>query len=162
DDRGRRVDRLPFADQGAADRAQVGDAHVDDQGTREPRQRGPVEPTSGLDRLRVVVAGDEGDRRSHVAVRQGYPGVGRRADPRGDTWNDLEWDSGGSEGIRLLGPAAEHERVAALEPDDRPTRPRVLDQDLMDALLGHRAVPDRLAGTDAQGLRPGEVQQARA
>ena len=53
DDRGRRVAELPFADQGAADRGQMRDAHVDDQGAGTapgPTSRAGRRPLKSRDR----------------------------------------------------------------------------------------------------------------
>ena len=52
---------------------------------------------------------------------------------------------------RLLGPAAEDQRVSPFEPHDVEPAPRVLDQERVDFLLGQRAMADRLARADPQG-----------
>ena len=65
-------------------------------------------------------------------MRHRDPRVGRHAHARGDAGHDLERDSRGAEGGGLLGPPAEDQGVAPLEPDHRSARPGVLDQDLVD------------------------------
>ena len=101
-----------------------------------PGKRGERLPVErGLRLLGVLVAGDEGDRRGVVAVGDRDPGVGGGGDPGGDPGDDLELDPGRAQRLALLAAAAEDERVAALEPDDAPARPRRLDQPLVDLLL---------------------------
>ena len=95
-------------------------------------------------------------------MRDGNSGVGRHADAGGHARHDLERDSRRAERQRLLGPAAEHEWVSALEPHHLTPGSRMLDQELVDFLLRERAVADRLAGADPQGPFRGQVQQPRA
>ena len=54
----------------------------------------------------------------------GMPGVGGRGDARGDAGHDLERDARRAQRLRLLAAAAEHERVAALQPHDAARRAR--------------------------------------
>ena len=82
----------------------------------------PVERGLGL--LRVLVAGDEGDRRGVVAVGDRDAGVGGRGDAGGDAGHDLELDPGRAQRFALLAAAAEDERVAALQPHHAAARPR--------------------------------------
>ena len=53
--------------------------------------------------------------------------VGGRRDARGDAGNDLEADACLGQRLGLLAAAAEHERVAALQPHHPPARASVLD-----------------------------------
>src|SRR4029077_5577039 len=104
--------------------AQPFDAHVEDERAGEGGECVPVECRLRL--LRVLVAGDEGDRGGVVAVGDGDPGVGGRGDPGGHAGDDLELDPGRAQRFALLGAAAEDERVAALPPHHAapPWRPR--------------------------------------
>ena len=80
-DRGRGLGRIaPRLDQAAGDVGQVLDAHVEDERAREARERLPVERRLGL--LRILVAGDERDRRGVVAVGHGNAGVRGGGDAR--------------------------------------------------------------------------------
>jgi hypothetical protein len=49
-------------------------------------------------------------------------------DCRGDTGDDLEWNTFVDEILHLFATPAEEERVTALEPDDRPSLAGVFDQ----------------------------------
>ena len=60
---------------------------------------------------------------------------------------------------RLLAPAAEDERVAALEPHHPLSRRAVLDQQRADLLLRHQVVAAPLARVDHQRVRPRVLQQ---
>ena len=62
---------------------------------------------------------------------------------------------------RLLGPAPEDQRVSTLEPDHATPRSRMVDQELVDLVLGQRAMTDRLAGADPHGLGRRQIEQAR-
>ena len=62
------------------------------------------------------------------------------------------------EEFEFLAAAPEDERVAALEADDAPADPRVLEQQFVDAVLRHRVTAGHLADADAVGIAPGEVQ----
>ena len=108
-------------DQPLGDQRQVLHAHVEDERPGEARERLPVERRLGL--LRILVAGDEGDRRGGVAVRDRDARVGGRRDPGRHARHDLERDPGGGQRLGLLAAAPEHERVAALEADDALARP---------------------------------------
>ena len=93
----------------------------------------------------ILVAGDERDRRGVVAMGDRDPRVGRRGDAGRDAGDDLELDPGGGERLGLLAAAAEHERVAALEPHDAAARARALDHQRLDLLLLASALsPGRL------------------
>ena len=62
-------------------------------------------------------------------------GVGRGGDGGSHARYDLELHTGVIERLRLLATSAEHERVAAFEPDDSLTLLRVADEDAVDVLL---------------------------
>ena len=67
-------------------------------------------------------------------------------------------DPGGSAGQDLLAASAEHERVAALQPDDDLTAPRPLDHQLLDPVLAGRVVVRELADVDQLGARGEAVE----
>ena len=80
-DRGRRLGRVAArGGQRSAISGRLLDAHVEHERAREAGERLPVERRLGL--LRILVAGDEGDRRGVVAMGDRDPGVGRRGDSR--------------------------------------------------------------------------------
>ena len=81
--------------------------------------------------------------RGGVAVGDRHAGVGGRGDARGHARHDLEADARRAQRLRLLAAASEHERVAALEPDDgSPARPST-SSSLMSSCstAGARALP---------------------
>lgn len=93
-DRCGRVARLSQAQQGAANRREMGDPHVDDQGARESSQRRPVEPASPGVRRRVAVSGHKRHGRGRPAMGDGDTGVRRHTDSRGHTRHDFEGNAG--------------------------------------------------------------------
>ncbi len=121
------------------------------------RQRGPVQRRLGL--VRVLVAGDEGDARRQLAVRDRDARVGGSGDPRRDPRHDLERDAGGAQHERLLAAAPEHERIAALEPHDGPVARPVLHEQPVDLLLRHLRPAALLADVDELG--PHAVEDPR-
>jgi hypothetical protein len=106
------------------------------------------------------VAGDDGDRRRDTPVRHRDPGIGRDGDGGTHPRNDLERDAGGGEGHRLLSSAAEHERIAALEPDDPTPTARVGNEERVDVLLRERVNRPRLAHEDAPGVGGRQLDHA--
>ena len=60
---------------------------------------------------------------------------------------------------RLLAAPGEHERVTALEPDDRLVPRRQVDQQRVDLVLGHRDLPRGLADADALGAGGRQVEE---
>src|SRR5690606_20232862 len=75
----------------------------------------------------------------------GRGGTGQRAGHPGDHGHR---DAGRGAGRRLLPASAEHEGVAALEPDHEPAGPGALDEQPVDLLLGHRPPVGDLGGVD--------------
>ncbi len=63
-------------------------------------------------------------------MRDGDAGVRGRRYSRGHAWNDLELHPGGAARLGLLAPAAEDERVAALQAHDAEPPLRPLDERL--------------------------------
>jgi len=86
----------------------------------------------------------------------GERGGRHRAGHAGD---DLEGDARPCARQGLLAATAEHEGVAALQPDDREARERSLDQKPVDLLLWERRPPRFLARVDAFRVRGGEVEK---
>ena len=71
------------------------------------------------------VAGHDGDLlRARPRWVTGMPAAAGHGDRAGHAGDDLDGDAGGHAGQGLLAAAAEHERVAALEPHDPPAAPR--------------------------------------
>ena len=144
---------LPSRIRMRTDRPMVAEAHVEDERAGEPGERRPVEPVARAARL--VVAGDEGDGRGRLAVRDRQAGVRGRPDARRHPRHDAEGHPGGVEVLRLLGPPAEDIGIAPLEPDHGPAFAGVADEHRVDLVLRHRALAPPLAGEDELGPRPG-------
>ena len=106
-----------------------------DQIGGEPRQSGPSHqhhdgihadewaqvgrrPSAGL------VRGHHGERPRHAARRHRNPRGRRSRDRAGDAGHHLARHARRAARRQLLAPPAEHERIAALEPDDRAAAPR--------------------------------------
>ena len=105
---------------------------------------------------RVLVAGHERDRAGAVAVRHRDPRVRGGGDARGHPGHDLERDPGRAQRLGLLAAAAEHERIAALQPHDLAPGGAVLDQqplDLAPAASTGRRPPCRRRSARASGAR---------
>ena len=153
DDRGRRIGRHPGLDQPAGVRGQRRDAHQQHERARRGRQRRPVEVALRLGR--ILVAGHDRDLGRHAALRDGDSRVGGDGVGRRDPGDDLESHPGGRQRQRLLAAAAEDERIAALEADDRAQTASELDQQRVDLVLRHRVLPGLLAGVVLLGIRPG-------
>ena len=159
-DRRRGLRRVaPAGDQRRRVLAQPFDPHVEDERAGEGGEGVPVESRLGL--LRVLVAGDEGDRGGVVAVGDRDARVGGGRDAGGDAGHDLELDPGLAQRFALLAAAAEDERVAALQPHHALAGPRRLDQPLADLLLRHRGHPGLLADVDQLGVLARPVERSR-
>ena len=126
-------------------------AHVEDERAREGGERGPVE--LGLRLGRVLVARDERDAAGDLALGDGDARVGGRGDAGGDARHDLERDARLAQQQRLLAAAAEHERVAALEPHHAAAGARVLEQERVRVLLGDLRPRALLADVDELRVR---------
>ena len=64
----------------------------------------------------LEVAGDEHAGLGMVAMGERNAGTRRTAQRRGDAGHDLDGDAGCGQRLDLLAAAAEHERIAALQP----------------------------------------------
>ena len=98
--------------------------------------------------------GHERDGGRELAVRDRDARVGRRGDPGGDPRDDLERDAGLQADERLLAAAAEHERVAALEPHHAPPGARMLEQQPVRLLLRYLLPSALLADVEQLGIGP--------
>ena len=81
--------------------------------------------------------GEHAETLAHTPVRDRDAGRGRDRDRAGHPRHHLDGDTSGQARLDLLAAAAEHERVAALEPDHRTARAGVLDQCVVDVVLPH-------------------------
>ena len=95
----------------------------------------------------------------------GHRDAGQRGDGdrAGDARHHLHRDARRHARVQLLHAAAEHERVAALEPHHPLAGQRALDQELVDLLLGHRPAARQLGGVDDLdvGGQRGQQRQRR-
>ena len=87
----------------------------------------------------AACAGDERDAVRDAAMRDRDADRRRRREPRRDAGHDLTLDAGLAQREHLLAAAAEHERIAALEPHDEVPRARFADHELLDERLRRRA-----------------------
>jgi hypothetical protein len=90
-------------------------------------------------------------------VRHRDSGGGRCGKRRADSRHHLDLDAGTAEGLGLLTPATEHERVATLQPDHPASRPAVLHEQLVDVRLQAR-LAWALAHIDPHGRLGREVE----
>ena len=113
DQRHRFIRRPSRLDQPFGDLADPPLRHVEHQHLGPARQRRPVH-------IRQVAAGIMPGRERHAArqppVRQRDAGRRGAADPGADPRHDAERNTGGGERQRFLAAAAEHQRIAALQP----------------------------------------------
>ena len=123
-------------------------------------QRGPVQGAAGI--VGRDMTRDHGEPLGQIAVGERDAGQRRGGDRRGDSGEDGDRDTGLGTGLPLLTAAAEDEAVAALEPDDRPSGPGVLDQQRVDRLLRGGGAAGDLADVDDQRARtaPGRGRRA--
>ncbi len=96
----------------------------------------------------VVVPGDDGEPARQAAVGDGDARGRRHRDRAGDARHDLDRDAGRLARLQLLAAAAEHVRVAALEPHHTSARERVPHQLGLDLVLRPRVVAGGLADVD--------------
>ena len=92
--------------------------------TSVPRSRADAAQSTSDSRLPGRhVPGDDDELVRDAAVGDRDPGQRGHRDGAGDARHHLDRDARGDAGLQLLAAAAEHERVAALEPHDRTGRP---------------------------------------
>ena len=85
-------------------------------------------------------------------MRERHACICAAGDRRGDAGHDIERNAMRGEELELLAAPPEDERVAALEPDDTATEARMLEHDLVDALLRRGVTARFLADADARGV----------
>ena len=104
------------------------------------------------------MARDHGETLGELAVSERHTrkrwGCGRRGDP----WNHLHRDACGCAGLPFLTPTAEDEGVSTLEAYDRLAGGGVVDQDLVDPLLGGGGAPWDLGDFDDHCFRSRVLQ----
>ena len=103
------------------------------------------------------MSGDDEERRRDAAVRHRDAGRRRPRDRARHAGHDVVRDAGALQRQRFLAAAAEHERVAALEPHDAFAAPRGANHQRFDRALRHRMPPGALA--DVEALRATGVAQ---
>ncbi len=151
--RGFRV--LSALDEGVGDLPESRRTHVEDQRPVKSGQARPVDLRGGIGR--IVVASHQRGGRGLGPVGDRQAGVGCHTDGRRHSRHDPRRDAVGVQMLGLLGPAAEDERVAPLQPHDPFAGACVLDEQVVDPFLGDGGVPLALAREDPQapgGARP--------
>ncbi len=141
-----RLRRPTARDEFVDDLRQVARAHEDHERPARARERRPVGVGRAL--RRVFVAGHDRHARRHAAMRHRDARVRGGGDRARDAGHDLERDAGRDARLGFLAAAAEHERVAALQPHDRLAREPTRDQHLVDLFLRHRGPARGLAHVD--------------
>ncbi len=87
-------------------------------------------------------------------MREGKAGVFAGRDGRGHAGHDLEVDPGGGQGSRLFAAAAEDERIAPFESNDRLSGAGRLDQPSIDFVLAADLAGSGFESTRALELGP--------
>ncbi|MNO93190.1 hypothetical protein D3C76_847870 [compost metagenome] len=131
-----------------ADHGAGREPHIEHQGLLVSCQQGPVE----IPGAPLAVGGDEAHALGVIAVGQGNAGVGGAAAGRGDPRHHLKADAAAHQRLQLLAATAEDEGVAPLQPHHPLPLLRLLQQELVDPLLGHAVVARLLADEDALGV----------
>ena len=85
-------------------------------------------------------------------------GIGGAGERCGDAWHDLERHAGRGQCLGFLAAAAEHQRIAALQPDYALAFACQADQQRVDVRLLHAVIGARLADEDAFGITPCHVE----
>ena len=125
------VGRQAGRDQPAGDVGGDRAAHIDgDRGAGDGKPR-PVGQRVALE----VVAGGEHHRRGDAAQRQRQFEIGGGGEGRGDARHDLIGNAGLAQRRHLLAGAAEHQRIAGLQPHDALALAAEFDQQRIDLAL---------------------------
>ena len=135
-----------------ADRGQARQTHVDHHRLARPRERGPIQVAAAV----LEMARDEGAAVRVVAMRERNARIGRDAAARGDAGHHLEGNAFGGQRLQLFASAAEHERVAALEPHHARMLVREPGQQRIDVFLHQRVPAAFLAHVNPFRLRTNE------
>ena len=144
----------PAIHQCGGDPLEIVHHHVEHDRLAGAGERRPVEILVG------AVTGGENDRAVDAAQRRRNGRRGERRKPGGDAGNDAEGDARRRQRHRLLAAAAEHEGIAALEPQHALPGARQRDQPLADIGLDRRRLAAALAGKFEPRLRSGQRQDA--
>src|SRR5262249_36781542 len=111
----------------------AGQAHVHDEGLPRLRELGPIE----IDRVARAMAGHESHRLRAIAMRERDAGIGSTTERGSDAGHDLARDTVVRERFDLLAAPAEDERIAAFEPHDALSLPRLVREQPIDRALAH-------------------------
>ena len=106
---------------------------------------------AAAERADLVVAGDDGERRGEAAMGERDAGDRGHRDGARDARDDLDLDAGVPAERELLAAAAEHVRVAALEPHDVLALSGQVHEQSVDRVLRHGVVAGQLADVDDFG-----------
>jgi hypothetical protein len=139
------------------DRRDAADAHQQDQRAWKRRQRREIDLRFVLGR--VLMPGHDGERRRQPTMRDGDARVRGSGDRRRHPGHDLVAETRGATRLCLLGATAKHERVAALQPDDRLPRVRAGHEQVVDLVLRQRVALGRFADVDHPRVRPAQPQR---
>ncbi len=147
----------PARDQRLRNLADAARAHQHDDGPAGARERVPVGVGRSLGR--IFVTGHDRDAGGKSAVRHRNPGVGGRGNRARDTGDHFERDARVAARFGFFAAATEHERVAALQPNDFETGFPALDEQFVDLVLRHRDAAGRLAHIDELRVSRREFEQ---
>ena len=109
----------------------------------------------------AAVTGDEMHRPGNIAMRQRQLQAGGGGARGGHAGYDLHRHAGEAQTVQFLPAAAEHERVAALQPHDMRALLGMLHDQAVDGGLVHRMPAAAFADIDAAGMLGREVQDRR-
>jgi len=158
DQRERRACAAAVREQLCAQAVEPGHAHVHRQRLPFLRQRRPVEFIERLPAMR----GDQAYRLRVIAMGQWNAGIRGAGQSGGDAGHDFEADAVRAQEFQFLAAAAEHEWIAALEPDHAFPGERVLQHELVDALLRGVVLRGLLADFDELGVAARQLQHVAA
>ena len=128
--------------------------------TRVPPSEASARQSAASAAIERVVPGQHRHLPGQPAVGDRDAGRRRHRERAGHARHHLDADARLPAGRGLLAAAAEHVRVAALEPDHPPPGLGVLDEQLVDLVLRHRVPARRLADVDDQHVGS-RVRRAR-
>ena len=144
DDRHRIGAIAPTRDESAGDLRQILHRHVHDDHRRGGGDGLPV--YIGRHLAGRIMAGEKDHRVIGVAVGGGQTGISQAADAGGDAGHDAERNPGLDQVLAFFAAAAEHEGIAALEPQHPLALARQFDQAQRDIALLRRRLAAALAG----------------
>ncbi len=157
-DRDGRIGRQAGTLEGRSDLGKVRHRHVENDGLAGAGDRRPRFDRALIDR---PVTGREDNGVVGLARRRRYAGKCGCRQPRRQPRNDAERDAGARQRQRLLAPAPEHERVAALQAHDFLAFARKPDDEIVDVGLVRRRFSTALAGGAHLGAGARQLEDAR-